>query len=268
MGALIDRVDGARETSGHGVWVDGVDYARARLLGGGAVPWGDTTACVAFFGQLDRLLRSDVQWLPVGAFFRARVAADGSLRTAMAARRRSGYALKTMLADGPARAALAELVSALARQSRAPVVLVLPDAAHWLAEAHALALGEPPASDPEAGERAAMYVADFLRTLADAGPGGLLVDAAGADGAGADPHGPLVNQARHYRWDCALLGGPAGWDDGIYDLCIDRDGARGARLDRLDVPPPPAAFYLQQVPADAEPEAVLERLAGLRGGGR
>ncbi len=267
MGALIDRVDGVRDTRGRGVWVDGLDYGRTRLLGGAAVPWGDTTACVAFFGQLDRLLRSDVQWLPVADFFRDRVAANGGLRSAMAAKRRSGFALKAMLGDAAARQALVELVTALGRQSRAPVVLVLPDAAGWLCVAHAMAHGEAPPPDADAGERAAMYVADFLRVLADAGPGGLLVDASGVGLEGGDPHGPLVNQARHYRWDCALLGGPATWDAAAYDLCIGRAGCHGACLETLDDPAPPAAFYLQRVPAAAEPEPVLARLASLRGGG-
>ncbi|MCB1954403.1 MAG: hypothetical protein KDG55_01935 [Rhodocyclaceae bacterium] len=264
MGALIDRVDGARETGGRGVWVDGLGYARTRLLGAAAIPWQDTAACVAFFGQVDRLLRSDVQWLPVGDFYHQRVADDGDLRAAMAARSRSGFALRTMLADEAARSALSELVAALSRQSRAPVLLVLPAMAAWSVEAHALAHGEAIDAQADEGERAAMYVADALRALSQAGVGGLLLSPEGR----ADPHGPVLNQARHYRWDCVLADPPEGWDAHAYDLSVGPDRGQGRRLENLDTPPPEAAFYLQHLPPTAEPEPVLARLASLRSGGR
>lgn len=267
MGALIDRVDGARATGSCGVWVDGLAYGGRRLLGGQPLPWHDTAASVAFFGQCDRLLRSDVQWLPVADFLHQRVGREAALRAAMAARSRAGYALKTLLADEPARRALAELLQALARQSTAPVLLVLPEAAGWLATAHALAHGEPSPPQPEDGERAAMYVADFLRSLAEAAPGGLLVDARAVSDGAPDPHGPLINQARHYRWDCVLLGGPEAWAASGYDLWLG-PGARGAWLEALDTPLPVADVYLQHIPPLAEPEPVLERLAQLRCGGR
>src|SRR4029077_11743637 len=170
----------------------------------GDLPWQAPAELTSFFGKTQAMFGSDAILADVADVFAQRAAADQGLRTAMAARSRPGYALRTLLGDERARADATEAVGALAATKGAvPLVLTVPVPGRWLAPAAAAAT--PGAAPPEAGqaETAAMYSADFLRTFGDAGVDGLLLDE-GPVPAGqlTDPEAyrPVLNVAEHYGW--------------------------------------------------------------------
>jgi hypothetical protein len=221
--------------------------------------------------------------------FAQRAAADQDLRSAMAARSRPGYALRTLLGDERARADAADAVGALAAtKGPVPLVLTVPAPGRWLAAAAAQA--HPGAAPPEAGqaETAAMYSADFLRTFGDAGVDGLLVDE-GPVPAGqlTDPEAyrPVLNVAEHYGWPVLIrTEAAAAWPHGPVPgvaLWIGSSAPAPAAAaagsgapGRWGVvagpdfwadadPPADADLVLAQIPAQADPEAVMKRVRAL-----
>ena len=238
---------------------------------------------------------SDAILADVADVFAQRAAADQDLRTAMAARSRPGYALRTLLGDEQARADAADAVGALAATKGAvPLVLTVPAPGRWLAAAAAAA--NPGAAPPEAGqaETAAMYSADFLRTFGDAGVDGLLLDE-GPVPAGqlTDPEAyrPVLNVAEHYGWPVlirteavaawphgpvpgvalwigssapAAAPAPAGGGSPAGSRAPGRWGVVAGPDFWADADPPADAdLVLARIPAQADPEAVMKRVRAL-----
>src|ERR1700682_6722749 len=110
------------------VSIDHHDYARSVFLRGQPVPWPHPVRYANFVGQAQGLLNPDVTLLDLGRFHTARIAANERLRDSMSARTRTGYALKTLLADPATAHQASELASILAQTSKAPLVLTLPAA--------------------------------------------------------------------------------------------------------------------------------------------
>jgi hypothetical protein len=271
------------------VWFDAVAYGRARLLGGGDLPWQAPAELTSFFGKTQAMFGSDAVLADVADVFAQRAAAGQALRAAMAARSRPGYALRTLLGDERARADAADAVGALAATKGAvPLVLTVPAPGRWLAAAAAQA--HPGAAPPEAGqaETAAMYSADFLRTFGDAGVDGLLLDE-GPVPAGqlTDPEAyrPVLNVAEHYGWPVLIrTEAAAAWPHGPVPgvaLWIGSSAPAPAAAaagsgapGRWGVvagpdfwadadPPADADLVLAQIPAQADPEAVMKRVRAL-----
>lgn len=277
MGALTERLT----AGGRGLWLDYGAYA-ARLLAGGQVPWLDADAAGAWLRKAQSLLKSDVATLPVAAVVEAWLQAKPGLVAAMGAKQRTVYALKTLLADEPLRAHLA----GLARVVRAglpgtPLVLALPSPRLWVGLAHTQAhSGEAAEVDADAVDSAAAYVADFLRGFAEVGLDGLLLqESAPTEPAGAgdlELYQAVFNVAAHYRWEVGLclpqgrgaLAAPGlayvlapvvvpGMATG---LCLPAEFWGGAAAPAA----PAGGFRYAEIPAAANPEGVLERLAALR----
>ena len=136
MSRLAASLDAPPSGRDRPVWFDAASYGRARLLGGGAVPWGSPAELSAFFAKLAGMFRSDATLVDVSDVFAQRAAADADLRAAMAARSRPGYALRTLLGDERARGVAAEAAGVLAATSGAvPVILTVPAPGRWLAAA-------------------------------------------------------------------------------------------------------------------------------------
>ncbi len=276
MAALTERI----AASGHGLWLDYSAYA-GRLLANGAVPWLDVDAASGWMRKAQSLLKSDVVSLPVAAVAADWLRAHPELGTAMAAKRRSVYALKTLLADEGLRAHLANLARVLRGSfAGAPLVLTLPSPRLWVTQAHAQAhAGEAAEVDADAVDSAAAYVADFLRGFADAGLDGLLLEESEASEPASSEdlqlYQAVFNVAAHYRWEVGLRL-PLGRCAAAADLgfVLAPQPAVGARLglrvpaafwDGAAPPPCPAGgFRFAAIPAGASPEGVLERLAVLR----
>jgi hypothetical protein len=275
MSAMTDRLAG-------GLWLDYTAYA-GRLLAGGSVPWLDVDGANGWMRKAQSLLKSDVAVLPAAAVVAAWLDAHGELVTTMGAKRRSVYPLKTLLADEPLRAHLAELARVLrAGLAKVPLLLSIPSPKLWVAQAYLQANGDSAEVDADAVDSAAAYIADFLRLFADSGIDGVVLEeTAASEPATAEDlalYQPLFNVAAHYRWDVGLhLPG-----DGRY-TCAPGGGLTFALAPR---PQPgiatgmmvPAGFWngdaapvsagggfrYAEIPADANPESVLERLALLR----
>ena len=101
------------------IWLDSHNYT-GRLLAGGAPPWLDVSAFVAWQRKAQGLLKGSVSSLPVAPVATAWLEAHPDLRGAMGAKTRSVYPLKTLLADERLREHLVEMASAAcARPSQA-----------------------------------------------------------------------------------------------------------------------------------------------------
>lgn len=231
------------------LWVEAFGFGRRRLRGDEAVPWHDPAALPAFHHRLEEMLRPDVLSLPVGDFF----AAWSQTAPAAPGRKRPGAALKAMLsADGP-RDALVELLAAVG--DRRPAGIEIPAPSAWAVWAEEQA-GEGAIDPSEVRGRAASYVANFLRSLGDANIGHVLVG--GPEGVDPAELEPLVRVAEHYRW---LLGTHGG--GGAAHFAVTTVPDTFWHDDGSPAGDPP--FHLR-VPADAEPDLVLDRLAVLREG--
>jgi len=267
-------------------WFDAAAYGRAKLLGGGDVPWDSPAELSSFFAKIGAMFGSDAILVDVADMFAQRAAADQQLQAAMAARSRPGYALRTLLGDERARGTAAEAVRVLAATSGSvPLVLTVPAPGRWLAAAarqagSAPGLPDPGLADPGLAETAAIYSADFLRLFAGTGVDGLLLHE------GRVPPGelihpeayrPVLNVADHYGWpvlvqtdaatawphgpvpDVAVWLGSAGPVEpaGRWGVVADADFWAGAD------PPAGADLVLAPVPAAADPEAVMKRVRAL-----
>ena len=264
------------------LWLDATAYT-ARLLEGGEPPWLEVANFLAWQRKAQGLVRSDVVALPVEPVVAALLAREPQLATAMAAKPRALFPLKTLLAEAQLREQLGEMLAGLrACFTGTPLALVIPSPRSWIVRSHAQALG--PGKLLEVGgddiDSASMYVADFLRSFSEAGLDVLLLE----EDEGAEPasleaiewYRPVLNVAMHYRWATGLrlprgeLGAVA--VAGL-DYCI---APQALDLPTGIVTPPafwtgaaapacaPGGFRHAQIPADASPEEVLERLALLR----
>ena len=287
MADLLAALDAPPSGRSQATWFDSLAYCRAKLLHGGPVPWDSPGEVTAFFGKAQAMFGSDALLVDLGDLLAWRVADDDSLRAAMAARSRPGYALRTLLGDEQARAVAAQAVTAVAASAGVvPVVLSVPSPARWLAVAAAQAgAGAGPEAgppDPDRAETAAMYTADFLRTFAGRGVDGLLLDEGPAPAGELihpEAYRPVLNVADHYGWP-ALIGTPnapawplgevtgvAAWlgsDPKTAGQPVGRWGIMASAEYWNGVDPPATAdLVLATVPADADPDTVMQRVRAL-----
>lgn len=276
MNRLLARL---QPDSPPGLWIDGTDYC-VRLFGS-PPPWLDVTAGVAWRRKAQDLLRADVLELDATRIIEAACAVRADLRASMAAKSRAGYALKTLLADEPLRGLLVEWTTALhSALSHLPLCLCLPSphaAAGW---ARRLALGSAPgqAPDEDLVDSAALYLADFLRGFASAGVDALLLD----EGAGPVPDSSLLglyqsvfNVADGYQWavGIAFVQGatPAALPAGVGFAIADAPLAVPTvlRVSEMLWDGGAAGVFSPmrhvRIPAQAQPEQVLQQLKQLRG---
>ncbi len=133
--SIVSAPPSGRRTA---VLIDWQDYAQAVILRGQPIPWADPIAYSRFFGQAQGLLKPDATLLDLGALYDHALANNAALRSSLSARLRTGYALKTLLADEKTAGAAFELASVVSQTSAAP-----PGAADPLT--HAVAGTHPPA---------------------------------------------------------------------------------------------------------------------------
>ncbi len=276
MNPLISRLQPGATP---GLWIDGTDYC-ARLFGADA-PWLDVTAGVAWLRKAQDLLRSDVLELDAMRIVDAACAARPELRTAMAARSRGGYALKTLLADDSLRALLVEWVVALrSALPNAPLCLRLPSPRAAIGHAWQLAHGAPPedAADEDMIDAAALHVADFLRGFSSAGLDALLLDEGSGPMPAADTlalYQSVLNVAAGYQWAVGLAcpqgtGAadlPAGFAFAVADapLTVPTVLRLPASVWDGGDAGPAAPLRHVRIPEPTQPEQVLRQLGQLRG---
>ena len=250
------------------VLFDHHEYATAVILRGGEVPWDNATAYSAFFAQAQGLLRPDVALLDLKRLYDHLTAGNSRLEATMAGKSRTGYALRTLLADNDTNKAVLEFATVFAQTARQPVVLRIPSPMEWLIGTHrfggAVSLSDLAADD---AENASMYVGDWLRAFAALPVAGLLLDnRAPAEGdervpVALDAYTPIANVTSNYRWTLGQLNDA--------QVQLQADTAVGGYIPASfwldsDVELPSADFYLAEIPSAARPEDVLLRLDALR----
>jgi hypothetical protein len=250
------------------VLFDHHDYASSVILRGNDVPWDNATAYSAYFAQAQGLLRPDAALLDLKRLYDHLTAGNTGLETAMAARSRTGYALRTLLADKDTNKAVLEFATVFAQTARQPVVLRIPSPMEWLISTHRIGgadnVGDLAADD---AENASMYVSDWLRAFASLPVAGLLLDNRTPDEGhrrvpvALEAYTPIANVTNNYRWTLGQL------DDAQVQL--QADTAVGGYIPGSfwldsDVLLPSADFYLAEIPSAARPEDVLLRLDALR----
>jgi hypothetical protein len=264
------------------LWLDDADYSAA-LLAGGAPPWLDATAYVAWRRKAQSLLKSNVIAVPVARIFSSWLANDAPLRAASGAKARANFPLRTMLAAPDLRRHLAEIIVGL--RSSFPmlaVALVCPSPRAWVADAYHWAFGD--AAEIEVGEdevdTATLHSADFLREFGGSGIDTVLLEESAqsepATTAEIEWYRSVLNVGTHYRWDMGLrLPGDrfAGDDPGGFSYVVGPKPFGAPCFGRVvadefwrggDADTSPYDFSFSRIPSDTEPEVVLDRLALLR----
>jgi hypothetical protein len=243
------------------------EYATTVILRGGDVPWDNATAYSAFFAQAQGLLKPDVALLDLKRLYDHLTAGNTRLETAMSGKSRTGYALRTLLADDDTNKAVLEFATVFAQTARQPVVLRIPSPMEWLIATHRLGGAANLSNlDADDAENASMYVSDWLRAFAALPVGGLLLDNRAPDEGfrrvpvGLEVYTPIANVTSNYRWTLGQL------DDALVHL--QANTAVGGYIPASfwldsEVELPSADFYLAEIPSAARPEDVLLRLEAL-----
>lgn len=248
--------------------LDSHDYAHAVFLQGKPVPWGEPMAYANFFSQAQGVLKSDVALLSLDRFYARELETNGTLRQALAAKSRTGYALRTLLGDAGTTARVIELATIFSKTQREPVVVQIPSPLQWLVRTHSFS-GATDASelDTDDAENASMYVADWLRGFAALPLAAVLLDDRPLPGepetlpVPLETYSPIANVTDHYRWTLAqrhtgrieLRGDPAQGSVIQPGFWLDDDQLV-----------PDGDFLLGEIPAQAVPEDVLTRISTLR----
>lgn len=246
--------------------LDHASYGSTRILRGAPVPWSKPVECQSYFGQAQGLLCPDTTLVDIGAAYDQRLAARPELVMAMGARSRPGYALKTLLADDDLAAGAIRLVEVLGETSRQPLVLQVPAPLRWLALAQIVTgNSDLSAVEPDHGESASMYLADWLRRFEHMPVTLLLLDGRRDDNPALSgvatenlaAYTPVGNAVDHYRWGLALR------TDRELTFHSGQTGVVVPASFWVDGVAPAGTALFAEVPADADPEVVLARLAHL-----
>jgi hypothetical protein len=266
MTPLADTLDSPGSGRRVAAWVDADGYGRQRLLSGTPIPWRDPGTAGDFAARLNGITDSDAVLLDLAGLVDGEIGSDAQLASTLAGQRPGARPLRAALdaaaTVGAARTAVA--VTAAAVPAR-PLVIRLPSPSSWvgrLAGRAAAAAGARP--EPGAGVRAAIYIAGFLRALADLPVRGLLVSGEAA----ADELAPVMNTAAAYRWGVVLLGpGPAAPGTLVHvdgPAAAGRTGRRAPAGFWAGQPAPQLAagdLLLLEVPAQSDPDTVRARCA-------
>jgi hypothetical protein len=251
---------------GSAVLIDHQRYAQAVILQGRPIPWTDPVAYSQFLGQAQGLLKPDTTLLDLGAFYHHILANDESLRSSLSTRSRTGYALKTLLAEEKTALAALELADVVSQTTRAALIVQIPSPMLWLAQTHELSgAGEVTDLDADHAENAAVYVADWLRRLSELPLSMLLLDERWA-GVAQLPvvddaaYKPVSNVTDHYRW---ALGRRTRDGVPVVGSTVTGTPVRAEYWLEEDAAAPSGDFLLAEIPANAVPETVLAQMAKL-----
>jgi hypothetical protein len=270
VGAWLDRLAASTRPL---LWLDDIDYSE-RLLAGGAAPWLDVASLVSWRRKALVLFDPDQVTLPLAPLSAAWIREHEALRKEMAAKRRATAPLRTLLASVGLRAHVAETLGAFRASSPLPLALVIPSPRRWVMDAQRAAFGEAATADEDASDGASVIIADFLRSFGECGVDVLLLeeDSASAPASSGELgwYRSTINVARHYGWDVGLRSELPLDAQGEIDFVISPSSTRyvevGADFWSTGAIAPLSAggFRFLTVPADAQPQIVLDRLDALR----
>ncbi|MEH6466570.1 MAG: hypothetical protein V7722_02985 [Porticoccus sp.] len=268
------------------LWINFNDYTKKLLLGEGENPWTTPASYMAFYGQAHGLVKADVVVLDVWDLFQHWMVEDEKAIPAMAEKRRVPYALKAMLEAFAPRELLAEVITAVSNNygGETPIVLVVPSPRSLLVKAHKAATGNDAEPEEMTVDTAAMYLADFLRYFSETDLSGvLLVEDENLMPVSTEElswYQPVINVAKHYRWSVGVRlpfsdGGFKVPDDINFSI-VPAGSSAAANAMGVDISQPlweqgadglsagENGFYYLSIPADVQPELVLDTLSSLK----
>lgn len=258
------------------LWLDDARYS-SLLLAAGSPPWSDASGYCAWRRRAQGLVRSDVLMFPLDAALMAWLQSSPELLTALKARRRPLYPLKTLLADAGLRAHLTELIRALRGiSSDLPLALACRLPRVLAADTFQLALGESCEIEDDDADSASVYLADLLRAFGELGVDGLLLGTLDdvRDGPLDAFCQPLQNLAAHYRWDIGRFQPPQHATDGfsfiVTSAPTSHPATTGVAIDSASWQNDPGAtpvrgdFRYAEIPTTLAPDRVSSRLDMLR----
>ncbi|MEH6528535.1 MAG: hypothetical protein V7718_01175 [Porticoccus sp.] len=268
------------------LWINFNDYTKKLLLGEGENPWTTPASYMAFYGQAHGLVKADVVVLDVWDLFQHWMDEDEKAIPAMAEKRRVPYALKAMLEAFAPRELLAEVITAVSNNygGETPIVLVVPSPRSLLVKAHKAATGNDAEPEEMTVDTAAMYLADFLRYFSETDLSGvLLVEDENLMPVSTEElswYQPVINVAKHYRWSVGVRlpfsdGGFKVPDDINFSI-VPAGSSAAANAMGVDISQPlweqgadglsagENGFYYLSIPADVQPELVLDTLSSLK----
>ncbi|MGB3480616.1 MAG: hypothetical protein WBB07_00180 [Mycobacterium sp.] len=243
--------------------IDDAEYSTTVIRQGAPIPWADTTSVVGHFGQVRGLLDPDALWVDARRLHAAHHSLRPDLVTAMGARTRTGYPLRTLLGDDDLLGATVETLTTLATTSRRELVLAVPSPAQWLAWAHDVAGNPLDGVDADRADSASMYIAEWLGRLGAVPVALVLMDARGQAAETAElleSYTAIANVASHFGWSLALRNN-TGIETAPGDPQI---GVIGDDYWTGEADVPAADVLVTTIPGTAAPEQVLDRLAALR----
>ncbi len=188
------------------ILVDADGYTRRRLLGGGAIPWGDLGALASYVGRYVALFTADAALIDVGDAWSYRAGTPAFVAVASSQTRR-GRSLRALLDDDGCRALVLEALHTVVAAVQVPVVAAIPSPRRWARMANALAGVPDQPVDGDTVEAAAMYIAGALSGIAGTGISALLIDEgddAVEDLPTPDVYAPIANVAGHLHWPMLL----------------------------------------------------------------
>lgn len=242
--------------------IDDADYSTAVIRQGAPIPWTDTALATAHFAQVRALLDPDALWVDISRLLSAHTDSRPDLVTAMGARSRVGYPLRTLLTDGDVLEASREMLETLAKTSRRQLILHMPSPASWLATAHRVAGTALDEVDADRADSASMYIAEWLGQLGSLPVALILLD--GRDTTLTETladYTAVTNVASHFGWM------PAIWTSAGIDTAHGHPsiGVIGSEFwsDDVDAVVPDTDVLVTSIPATASPERVLDQLARL-----
>lgn len=282
--SLAEKLPDSSGKAGIRVWLKSSGYARRLLLGEAGDPWLNAAGYLAFFSQAHGLLRPDAAMIDVDDLLASWAGRHPDLAAEMGAKRRTAFPLRKLLEAEEPRRLLAEVLEAVSGclRGQAPAVLSVPTPRAWLKLANKMVGRDDTEIEADDIEDAAMYMADFFRSVSAAPVGGILLDDGGETALAGDVErcAPIMNIARHYRWgmvwrtkgDADAIAAIAAAVDGIITAnppaALDKPVGVdvGAQLwSGADLPALTAGrFHFVEIPVEQQPESVLENLARLR----
>jgi len=256
MPVLTDRLTAGKTV----LHIDALDYGE-RLLANGCVDWSSPAPISDFIGKIQSLLPSDIVLTPLARIATAVVKKRSDLRSAMAKNPNGSEPLKALLSDEPLRALVAEALAVIgAKSGNAVLCLELPGPTAFAGLAAGLADVPQPDIDEDLVDDAALYLADFLRSLSASGIGAITLIENTSNAEWADFYTPILRVAANYEWDVVIKTGPR-----LANVLTLETVALPDDFWTSDMAAPPLSGLVQtQVPSDGQPEAVLAAVGRLR----
>ncbi|MBD0022297.1 hypothetical protein GII33_02470 [Gordonia pseudamarae] len=241
--------------------IDDTDYATTVIGQGSSPPWTDIASLAGYFGQVQALLNADATWVDVQRWQRAQLDSRPDIVTDMGARSRAGYALRTLLGDPELVQQLVKAVATVADTTRRRLILRVPSPGTWLAWAHEVAGTPIEEIDADNADGASMYVAEWLGQLGTLPVAAVVLDAVetpdGLTEALAE-YTSITNVAQHFGWSVVMR-----YTDRVDTGTDTTIGILPAEFWSGGSAVPETDIVLTRIPAQANPEVVLDKLKHL-----